>query len=90
MDGFKTHVRDKVVVQITQTTRLDMVMEAGELSQTVQIQGEEPPLRPDTSDLGTVITQQQFEDLPLLGQGEVRNPTFFMILVPGVTGRGTA
>src|SRR5438874_214260 len=88
--SFKTHVRGKVAVQVNQTTRLDLVMEVGELSQTVQVEAEEPLLRSDTSELGTVVSRQQFQDLPLIGQGEVRNPTFFMILVPGVTGRGKA
>jgi carboxypeptidase family protein len=90
MDGFKTHVSDNVAVQVNQTTRLDIVMEVGEVSQTVEVVAEGPQLRSDTSELGTVISQQEYQDLPLIGQREVRNPTFFMILVPGVTGRGIA
>jgi hypothetical protein len=90
INGFKTHIRDNVAVQVNQTTRLDIVMEVGEVSQTIEIQAEDLPLRPDTSELGTVITRQEIQDLPLIGQREARNPTFFMILVPGVTGRGTA
>src|SRR2546429_5435438 len=54
--SFKTHVRDKVGVQVNQTTRLDLVMEVGELSQTVQVEAEEPLLRSDTSELGTVVS----------------------------------
>jgi hypothetical protein len=88
--GFKTYIRDKLAVQVSQTMRLDIVMEVGEVSQTVEVEAEGPLLRPDTSDLGTVISRQEFQDLPLIGQRELRNPTFFMTLVPGVTGRGTA
>jgi len=87
---FKAHVHDKVDVLVNQTTRLDIIMEVGEVSQTVEIEAEGPQLRLDTSDLGTVINRQEFQDLPLIGQREARNPTFFMIMVPGVTGRGTA
>ena len=65
-------------------------MEVGEVSQTVQVEAEGPLLRSDSSDLGTVVARQQFLDLPIIGQGETRNPTSLMILVPGVTGRGTA
>jgi len=86
--GFKKSVGDGVVVEVGQTARVDIGMQLGEISQTVEVQAEEPLLRRDTSDLGTVITGQQILDLPLLGHGEQRNPTFFMILVPGVTGRG--
>jgi hypothetical protein len=86
--GFKKYVGTSVAVETGQTARVDIGMELGELSQTIQVQAQEPLLRPDTSDLGTVISGQQILDLPLLGNGEQRNPTFFMILVPGVTGRG--
>ena len=86
--SFKTSIHDKVAVQVNQTTKLDIVMQVGEVSQTVQVEAEEPLLLSSTSELGTAISQQQFQELPLIGQGETRNPTFFMILVPGVTGRG--
>ena len=86
---FKTSLHDKVSIQLNQTARLDIVMEVGDASQTLEVGAEEPLLLSNTSELGTVVTQQQLQDLPLIGQGETRNPTFFMVLVPGVTGRGT-
>ena len=86
--GFKKFVRAGIVVEVGETTRLDVQMELGEVTQTVEVQGDSPLLLSDTSELGTVIGGQQVLDLPLVGQGEQRNPTFFMILVPGVTGRG--
>jgi Carboxypeptidase regulatory-like domain len=88
--GFKRFVRNGIILQIGQTARVDIPMELGRVSETVEVQADAPTLLPNTSDLGTVVTQQQFRELPLIGQGEVRNPTFFMILVPGVTGRGPA
>ena len=88
--GFKKFVKNGIVVQVGQTAPLDIVMELGGVNETVEVHADASTLLPNTSDLGTVITRQQFQDLPLLGQGETRNPTFFMTLVPGVTGRGTA
>jgi outer membrane receptor protein involved in Fe transport len=88
--GFKRFLRNGIAVQIGQTTRLDISMELGNISETIEVHGEEPLLLPNTSDLGTVIGRQQFQDLPLVGQREMRNPTSFMTLVPGVTGRGVA
>ena len=58
--GFKTHVLDNVGVQVNQTTRLDIVMEVGEMSQTVEVDAEGPQLRAESSDLQTVVTQQEF------------------------------
>jgi len=88
--GFKRFVSNGIPVQIGQTIPVDIAMQLGKVSETVEVQADAPGLLPNTSDLGTVIARQQFQDLPLIGQGETRNPTFFMILVPGVTGRGTS
>jgi hypothetical protein len=88
--GFKTYVHSGVVIEVGQTARLDVPMQLGDARQTIEVKAALPQLRPDSSDLGTVITGQQVIDLPLAGQGEQRNPAFFTILAPGVTGRGTA
>ena len=88
--GFKRFLKSGITVQVGQTVPLDIAMELGTVNETVEVQADPPMLLPNTSDLGTVITRQQFQDLPLIGQGETRNPTFFMTLVPGVTGRGSA
>jgi len=88
--GFKRFISSRVAVQVGHTTTVDIGMEVGGLTETLEVQAEEPLLARHTADLGTVITRQQFQDLPLLGDGETRNPSFFMIFTPGVTGRGTA
>jgi hypothetical protein len=61
---FKTSIHDKVSVQVNQTASLDIVMEVGEVTETVQVEAEEPLLLSNTSELGTVVSQQQFQDLP--------------------------
>jgi len=87
--GFKKHIRDQVSVPVGQTVRQDIGLEVGEVSQTVEVRGEAPLLKPETSELGTTITNQQVLDLPLAGsEGEQRSPAAFMQLIPGVTGRG--
>lgn len=88
--GFKSHLQNGVVVEVGQTTRLDIAMELGSMTETIEVRAAPVQLRPDTSDLGTVISGQQVVDLPLAGHGEQRNPAFFMIMTPGVTGRGLA
>ena len=88
--GFKQYSREGVNVEVGQATRLDFSLEVGEITATVEVTGQTTTLNSASSELGTVLAKQQFQELPLTGQGELRNPTFFMILVPGVTGRGTA
>jgi len=88
--GFKALIRDGVVVEVGQTTRVDILMQLGSITEAIKVRAAPLQLRPDTSDLGTVITGQQVLDLPLAGHGEQRNPAFFMTLIPGVTGHGVA
>ncbi len=87
--GFKKHVQEGVTVALGQTVRVEAALQVGEVSQSVEVQAEAPVLKPDTSELGTTISNQQILDLPLSMTGEMRNPTTFMRLVPGVVGRGS-
>jgi carboxypeptidase family protein len=87
--GFKKYVQTGVLVEVGQTVRVDAALQLGESSQAVEVTAEAVQLERDTSDRGTVISGQAVLDLPLVSQGEQRNPGFFMTLAPGVTGRGT-
>ena len=87
--GFKKVVLERIEVPVGETVRRDVILQIGEVSETVQVSAEAPMLKPETSELGTTISGQQILDLPLAGnQGEQRNPIAFMTLIPGVTGRG--
>ncbi len=88
--GFKKFIQDGVLVSLGQTVRVDAALQVGEVSQSVEVQAEAPVLKPDTSELGTTISNQQILDLPLSLTGEMRSPATFMRLVPGVVGRGSS
>lgn len=87
--GFKKYVQDGVTVSLGQTVRINASLQVGEVSQSVEIRADAPVLKPDTSDIGTTISNQQILDLPLSLTGEQRNPATFIRLVPGVVGRGS-
>jgi hypothetical protein len=67
-DRFKKYVRAGVIVQISQTTRLDVRLQVGELSEEVQVVGESPLVRSTTAELGQVIEMKQIQALPLNGR----------------------
>ena len=91
--GFKTSEQKGVVVQINTTSSLDVTLEPGEVTQTVTVNADTPTLQTETSDIGTVVTTRQIEDLPLAisstGQSLLRSPETFVFLTPGTTGPGT-
>src|SRR5438034_10717738 len=86
--GFKRYVRSGVVVEVGQILAIGIQMQIGERTERVEVTSEAPQIEKNSSDRGAVVNGRDVLELPILGQGEQRNPGFFMTLVPGVTGRG--
>ncbi len=89
-DGFKKYVQGGILIEVGQTVSLEIHMQLGARTETVQVTAQVAQVQRDTSDRGTIISGRDVLELPIVGQGEQRNPGFFMILAPGVTGRGTS
>ena len=81
--GFKKYVRGGVVVQIAQTTRVDIGLQVGEMSEEVQVTAEAPLVRSTTSELGQVVEMKQIQALPLNG----RLFQQLVAITPGTVGR---
>ena len=84
MAGFKQFIRDKVEVQVDVAFRVDAAMQVGNVSETVTVTSEAPPLQTDSASLGVTIPQQEVESIPLSG----RNVNNMLTLVPGVVAQG--
>ena len=66
--GFKKHLRTGIVVQIAQTTRLDITLDVGEMNETVEVLAQTAQIRSTTAELGQVIEMKQIQGLPLNGR----------------------
>jgi hypothetical protein len=84
--GFKRVVRSPVVVQTQTTSKIDIAMEIGDVTQTVEVTAQTPLLTPESSSLGQVIDERKTVELPLNG----RNPLNLVALVPSVGPQGGA
>jgi hypothetical protein len=84
--GFKHITHPDVVVQVEQTARIDITMQVGDVSQTVEVTGETPLLQPETSSLGQVVEGRKVSELPLNG----RNVFNLVTLAPSVVPQGSA
>lgn len=80
--NFKKFVRENVEVAINTTVRVDTTLEAGAVSEVVQVEGEPVQLKTDRADVSSQITSEQVEELPLSVD---RNYQSILDTTPGVT-----
>lgn len=80
--GFRRVQRTGLVLQVNQAARIEIVLEVGEVSETVEVTGEAPLLEATTSAIAQVIGNTSVVNLPL----NQRNPYALVLLVPGVNG----
>ena len=85
-DGFKRISRPDVVVELQQTSRIDLAMQVGQVTQTIEVSGETPLLQSDTSSLGQVIDGREANEIPLNG----RNVFNLASLAPSVIPQGNS
>src|SRR5262245_44915772 len=78
--GFRTSVRDQIVVVVNETTRVDFQMQVGQIEERIDVQAEAPLVETANATLGIVIDRRKVVDLPLNG----RNFTQLGTLIPGV------
>jgi Carboxypeptidase regulatory-like domain/TonB-dependent Receptor Plug Domain/TonB dependent receptor len=79
--GFQTVIRKGVVLSIGGQVVVDFPLTVGQLAQTVTVEGLVPQVETTSSQLSTLVDQQQIRQLPLNG----RNFEQLVLLVPGVT-----
>jgi hypothetical protein len=63
--GFKTFEQTEVTVALNTVIRLDVVLQIGEMNQTVTITGELPTLQTDTSEVHADLKASELENLPV-------------------------
>ena len=88
--GFKHVKRESVVVQVQQAVRIDVAMEVGAVSQTVEVTAETPLLTPTSTSLGQVIDQRETNEIPLNGRNVFALITLSPAAVAGGSGSGSA
>src|SRR5690242_10373588 len=66
--GFKTFTMTPTVLSAGDRARFDATLQVGDISQTVEVSASSTPaLQTETSSLGTLVTSQAVQDVPLNG-----------------------
>ena len=72
--GFQRQEVKGIEVQVNQQARIDLSMHVGDVTQTVEVQASAAMIQTESTDVGTVINDKRFLDLPLTLGGGIRNP----------------
>ena len=84
--GFQTATRTGIEVRVGEVERVDFRLEVGSLEQTIEVSAQGALLNTATSDLGTTVSRDLIQDLPVQVGGAARDPLAFTRLTPGFTG----
>ncbi len=79
--GFKTFVQDNIGVSVDSEARLDVRLQVGEVTQTLEVTGEATLLKTERSDVATTYDTKAVTELPQLS----RRFTNFQLMTPGVS-----
>src|ERR1044071_4706541 len=82
-NGFKKFVKTGNHLEVNNPLNVDVVLEIGQVSETVTVQGGPDQLQTANATLSNVVEQKAIETLPLNG----RNPLTLLLLEPGVVQR---
>jgi outer membrane receptor protein involved in Fe transport len=83
LSGFKTFRLDRVQTQVDENRRVNVVMELGQLTESVTVAGDTAQVDTRSGTLREVVDSQRIVELPLNG----RNPLQLQLLVAGAGGR---
>jgi hypothetical protein len=89
--GFSKSERTNISVQVAVTTRVDLILQVGTATQSVDVGAESTLLKTESGEQSTTITGAQLNALPInfgIGAGAIRNPLSFTQMTPGATING--
>jgi hypothetical protein len=78
--GFRTFVRDNLVLSVSQAAVVDVTLVLGQASESITVTSEAPLLEAERADRGLVVNNKTVVDMPL----NIRNPIMLAALSPGI------
>ncbi len=82
--GFRRAVQNNFELRVNQRAELNVQLQLGQVSEAVEVQAVAPLLESQSASLGTTVSTQLTQELPLNGRNFVQLAT----LTPGVNGTG--
>jgi hypothetical protein len=83
LSGFKAVEKSGIEVTAQSTTNLNITLEVGEVTQTIEVTGQETQVETTTARISEVIGENELKALPIAGRGVYT----LSMLTPGITGK---
>jgi hypothetical protein len=85
--GFRTAVREEVLLKVGQTLTVNVVLEVGAVAEEVTVTGAPPVLESGTAEVGRYISAEEYQNWPILvADGQRQIQSFIFSSLPGTTG----
>jgi hypothetical protein len=78
--GFRKTLRKNIALQVSQVSRVDVSLEVGQTSESVEVTGAPPLVNTSNVELGRTVENKEINDLPIVN----RNVYTLLDLTPGV------
>jgi len=90
-DGFQAHAVTGIQLQLDQQRRVDLAMEVGQTTESVQVTATTDQVNLVSPEIGQVVNSEQLVELPQLAtNSRGRSPFLLAKLLPGVTTNGNS
>jgi hypothetical protein len=80
--GFQTYTRQDVAVTINSTVRVNVSLQVGAVSESINVSGSAAALQTDRTEVRGEITNKTLVDIPIPG---ARNYQYMLVNIPGIT-----
>jgi hypothetical protein len=87
--GFKKFVQDNVTVSAGGSVRVDIALQLGQVSETIEVSGTSALVQTENARSSTSVSNKLVDELPLVVGGEMRSPFGLVAIAPEAKGSGT-
>lgn len=85
--GFKTAIRENILLSVAQTLTVDFALEVGQLSEQVTVSSDPPLIETGTAEIGSYVSKKEFDTWPItVGDGRRQIQQFIFSSLPGTAG----
>ncbi len=85
--GFKTALRENVILSVAQTLTVDFQLEVGAVTEQVTVSSDPPLLESSASEIGQYVSKKEFDTWPItVGDGRRQIQQFIFTSLPGTVG----